>query len=60
MMSFVDYVTRLLKNYSVIERLHNAVATETKVQRLVDGIKIPTNTVVGMAVNHVEDNLICD
>ena len=36
--------------------------TETKVQRLVEGIKIPTNTVMGMTVNHggVENNLTGD
>ena len=57
MMTFVDYATRLLKHFSVIERLHNLDATDTKVQCLVDGIKIPNNTIVGLAINHADDNL---
>ena len=54
------HATRLLKHYSVIERLRNPVVTETNVQHLLDRIKTPTNTVVGMAVNHTENNLIGD
>ena len=57
-MSFVDYATQLLKHYSVIERLRNPVAIESKVQRLVDGIKISNNTTVGLAVEHAENNLL--
>ena len=60
MMSFVAYASKLLKYYNVIERLRNDVATETKVQRLLDGIKISNNTDVRFAVNHASDNFMND
>ena len=58
LMTFTAYSSKLHKAYNVIERYRNKTAPESKVQRLLDGIKIQNNTIVAIVTNHVRDNLL--
>ena len=59
--TFEKYYTRLFEAYNVIERYQFGHAPQAKVQRLLDGIKVPNTPItIAMAKNHVLDNYLAD
>ena len=58
--SFDMYATKLLRGYAVMERYRNAVAPETKVERLLAGINVASAPIIVNAKEHIEDHLLGD
>ena len=58
--SFDKYATKLLRGYAVMERYRNAVAPETKVERLLAGINVTSAPIIMNAKEYIEDHLLGD
>ena len=58
--SFNKYATKLLRGYAVMERYRNAVAPETKVERLLAGINVASAPIIMNVKEYIKDHLLGD
>ena len=60
-LSWERYTSLLIESYEVIKNYHNDHAVQAKVQRLLDGMEVKTNSVIlDMAKQHIIDNYFDD
>ena len=60
MYSFERYSMALQQAYTTIERYINAMAPETMVQQMLDGIRVQSSLVLTMAKEHITNTFMGD